>query len=476
MSLTPRAVFEAISRIPRVSYNEKAISNFLVLFAKDRGLKVVQDQFLNVVIFKPATKGYEYAPTVMLQGHMDMVGEKNVDSQHNFDKDPIELIERDGFLYANGTTLGADDGVSIAYMLSILDSKTLAHPALECVITVQEEVGLIGAMELDCSELKSTLMIGLDCGSEKETVITSSGGCRADIWVDTEREVVRSESLIITVKGLLGGHSGGLIDAQRGNSLKVLGQIAYWIANVTPFQIASIGGGFKENAIPREASMEFIYPLDKKEVIIDAIQIVKEELLQQYKAADPDLTITVEPSSATIVYDEVSSMKLVNLLYMLPYGPRYKNVDIVGHILGSSNIGVVEAIDDRVRIGLSVRSAQAFLTDVILKECAYLAKAEGVEFDVHSRYGGWPYEATSKLRQRLMETYEALRHQPLQLEASNGGLELGILKSKMPQLDIIGMGPDMFDIHTPNEHLDLASFDRTYEVLVKLLESLIQPL
>lgn len=473
---TPYQWFQVIAAIPRPSYHEQAISDFVVAFAKDRQYEVHQDAMKNVIVKAAASAGYEAAPSVILQAHMDMVAEKNDDSDHDFLTDPIELIEKSGILYANKTTLGADDGAGVAYMLAILDSDQLAHPPLECIFTVEEEVGLHGAAGLDLSSSVSELCIGLDSGGENITCITSAGGCRADIVVHTHRIKDELPTLKFSVRGLRGGHSGGMIDEQRANSIKVAGMVFYELLKSFDLYFVDLTGGLKDNAIPRECDLTVSYrPVDQA-AILERFEQLRTEIIAQYKSADPDLNLLATPGTATYHASQEDTRIVSTLLFLLPFGPVYKNVDIPGHVLASANVGVVTTVDGVVTFTLSFRAAQEFVLDIMLDQVDATCGLLGLSMERNSRYGGWPYVRESKFRNRLATIFKTMRGEAIQLEASHGGLELGILKSKLPILDIITIGPKMYDIHTPNEHLDLASFDRTFEVLTAVLASLNQPL
>ncbi len=463
--------FEKIAQIPHMSYHEQALSDYIVAFAKARNLKVIQDKAGNVVVFKPASSGYESAATTILQAHLDMVAEKNKSSNHDFLVDPIEIQIVDGEVYANQTTLGGDDGVGVAYMLAILDDDALVHPALECVFTVQEEVGLKGAMAFDASILTGVNFIGLDSSGESTTVVSSSGGSRSDVIVPVHFEINSAPVLEVFISGLRGGHSGGSIDLQRANSLKLAGILLYQLAKKHTLRLVAIDGGLKENAIAREATLQ-IACLEDTAGIIDSVHQITSELKAQYHSADPDLSITVHEIGAGRCMDEASTIRVANLLFMLPYGSLYRELAMDNLVVASSNYGVVTTDEENVSIHLSTRAAQAFVLNQILDQIALLAQLNSSVFTLVSIYGGWPYADNSPLRERLFKVYEELRHQPMSIEATHGGLEMGVFKGKLPHLDMISLGPITTDIHTPNEHFNLASFERTYEVLVHVIQDI----
>lgn len=465
--------FKQISQIPRASFKEEAIANYLVNFAKERDLKVIKDEHNNVVIFKHASEGYENHETVILQGHTDMVAEKNDGHEHNFDTDPIELIEKDGWLHANNTTLGADDGVAVAYMLAILDDKTLKHPPLECVFTVQEEVGLLGAVALDTSVLTGKKLIGLDSSGEHLTTISSTGGARGVLTYEYKYEKSYDNQLVIKVSGLKGGHSGQDIDKERGNAIKLLGQIYTKLFNELQLPLSSIHGGLKENAIPREGTLILGISEDKiekvKPIISELIMGIKDMLL----VSDPDFVLDYEINKKnTYTLSEEKSKEFSQLIQLLPYGYFHKSFIIEGLTLASMNIGTVRTNDQEIVFGLSLRSPQPFMMEDIKNTLRTTADLCHAELEFTSGYPGWNYDPHSQLRKTLLDTYKSIYNKDMILEATHGGLELGIFKGKMPELDIAAIGPIMHDIHTPDERLDIDSFKRVYVMLTSLLERL----
>ena len=334
--------FREISKIPRGSYNEKAICDYVENFAKERNIKYVRDKMHNIVLFKEATKGYEDHETVMLEGHMDMVCEKNNDSDHDFSKDPIELIEEDGFLHANKTTLGADDGVGVCYMLALLDDESLKHPALECVFTVQEEVGLNGAMGLDKSILKAKKMIGLDRGKEKIITVSCSGGRRA--VVEKELSYLKNESPCyqLYVGGLQGGHSGGVIHLERGNANVIMTRVYYHLSlNNIEFLLGSFKGGLKDNAIPRECVSVFASNDDFKK-IKEVVLKVENDLKEELKESDEHVFVRLEKvDSLNEVISVKESQDIISMMYLMPNGFMHKSLKMdLTNI--SLNMGVVE--------------------------------------------------------------------------------------------------------------------------------------
>lgn len=464
--------FEEISAIPRASFNEEAISNYIVEFAKERNLEVTQDAMFNVVIIKPASKGYENVPALMLQSHIDMVAEMNKGCTHNFDTDPLDLYVEDGFLKAKGTTLGADDGAGVAYMLAALDNDDLKHPRLECIFTVQEETGLTGADFLDTSNLQAKLCIGLDGSGEVETYVSSCGGVRGLLESDVERINANTKGLHLEVKGLLGGHSGGDIHLERGNANKILSIILKRALKEFPeLQIGNIQGGLKDNAITRESEASFI--VNEPNKFITWFEDIKKELLFQYKFSEPGLELNVVTQDVKTVVSSKDTYNIVTMLFMLPYGVIQKSMAIEDLVITSANIGTVNLVDSKISITVSLRATQSFVIENVMMDVSELSNLFGFEVTYSAKYPGWDFDEVSPLRKKTKEVYQKLRNSEMEEVATHGGLELGIWKDKLPELDIVSFGPIMFDIHTPQERLDLASFDRTYEFLEAVIESTI---
>ena len=459
--------FEEISKIPRGSGNEKEISNYLVNFAKKLGLEVIQDEALNVIIKKPASKGYENAPTVIIQGHLDMVCEKNKDTIHDFLKDPIELIVKEDSIYANGTTLGADDGTGVAYMLALLADPNAKHPALECVFTVQEEVGLFGALALKKEYFKAKRMINLDDGGETISCMSSAGGVRVNINKAYEKTTVSDPVYRLEVKGLHGGHSGGAINEERGNANRILARLLYVIDDV---QIVDFEGGDKDNAIPREATAIFATALTYDEVN-EKITALFNNIYKEYEGSDAGLYMVLEQAQANEALSKASSKDLLKFLLIVPNGLYHSSMQIEGLPTASANLASVH-IQDQIIIHCSLRGASASFIEDLENMVSILCESFNYEVEFTAGYPAWSYDAVSNLRETMKEVCLKMYGKELELIAVHGGLECGVFKTMIPDLEIATMGPIMFDIHTPQERLDLASFDRTFDFLKAILEQL----
>lgn len=463
--------FNEISKIPHGSYNEQAISNYLVNFAKQRNLKYIQDESYNVVIFKDASKGKENAGPLLLQGHMDMVCEKNKSSDHNFEKDALQLeIIDEEWLSAKGTTLGADDGVALAYMLAILDDDNLSHPALECCFTVEEETGLGGALRLDTSVFNARRMISLDGSGENRTSISSSGGCDVIQTLKVNYKDNKNPTYHLFVSGLLGGHSAGEIHKEKGNAIKLAARVLKHLTNSgIKLNVSKIEGGLKRNAIPRECEVFFSSELDLNTISHEVSNIYK-DIQKEYEYSDPGVLITIESSSLLQkVMDDESSNKLIDYLFLSINGFMHKSMAIEGLTLASLNIGVINTLENEVKIYDLVRSPMESHIDNIIDTIKTLASLFEIVVETDNRYPGWDFKADSKLREMMNEVLKERLDKELIQRATHGGLECGVFAGISKDMDIITYGPIMEDIHTPDERLNLPSFDKSYDVLTALI-------
>ena len=464
--------FEEVSAIPRGSGNEKGISDFLVAFAKERGLDVYQDEVYNVIIRKPASAGAENAPTVMLQGHIDMVCDKLGSVEHDFTTDGIDLVVKDGVLTANGTTLGADNGIAVALMLTVLNDDSIAHPALECVFTTDEETGLVGAETLDKSQISARTMINLDSEEEGVATVSCAGGVVVTYTCPIAREHKTGSTLTLDISGLLGGHSGSDIHLERGNGnlidrLMVAGEPA----------IVSFNGGTKDNAINRECKAVLVYA--DHAAAEAAAQIAKDiiaDVTAELEVFDPGFTCTVEIADDAEVeaMDQKSALALIRALRLAPNGVIRRNVATDGSVEVSSNIGVVAVTDDQIKILLSPRSSIKSLQDDVKDRIATLAEVLGFDVIFEYEYPGWSYVEHSPVREVFQESYRELFGTELRIESIHAGLECGLFADALPGLDAIAVGPQLYDVHTPDEHMELASFERFYVLLVDALRRLAQ--
>ena len=463
--------FKQISDIPRGSRNEKALSDYLVLFAKNHGYEYIQDEVYNVIINKPASPGYENSEPIILQAHIDMVCEKNKDVIHDFEKDPLELyVDDEGWLHAKGTTLGADDGQGVAYMLAILDDQSLPHPELQCTFTVMEEIGLFGAMALKKEYFHAKRYINLDSGGENETCVSSSGGARGVVRKKLSYKENINPCYRIEIRGLKGGHSAGCIHMERGNAIILAARVMEALcSNYEDICLNDFNGGMKFNAIPREADVSFSSAADPEKL--------KETAQGIFNAISKELQYSDENFKGNFVFidkvDKVLSKEetkqIIDFLYVIPNGLLHRSMAIEGLSVASLNAGVIGIENDQLFIDDLIRSAAISHGDVMIHQMEILAKAFHMKFDMSDRYYGWDYEKNSKLREILRDV---LKEKGIDMKeyATHGGLECGIFKGLLQDLDIITYGPISSGEHTPEEKLDLASFDRAYENLLEVLK------
>jgi dipeptidase D len=467
--------FEAISQIPRGSGNEKAVSDHVLAFARNLGYEAVQDELHNVIIYKPASPGCENRPAVILQGHLDMVNEKNAGTEHDFTKDPLRLYVDGDFVKARGTTLGADNGTAVAMCMALLEDKTLKHPALEMVLTTEEEVGMAGAMGLDAGLLSATRMINLDASEEKVVVI----GCAAGVTVDYALPAVWEgvpegmAAYTLTVTGLRGGHSGADIHKERGNALVILGCMLEALENDCDVRVAEISGGMKLNAIPREAEAKILVPAGQGEGLKSFIAKYHHMLGYMYHKTEPGLAITCAPSEVSArVLSRESVYKIINSLLLLPNGVLAMSQDMPGLVASSCNVGVLETGPDGVHISCFPRGATQYHVRITETQIRALSALTGAKTRFVQRSPAWAYNPDSALLKTVVECYERQNGGAPGVTALHAGLECGIFAEKMPGLDIVAMGPDTFDLHTPDERLSVPSLGRTWALLLKVLEVL----
>ena len=465
--------FEDISAIPRGSSNEKAISDYLVAFAKERGLWYHQDALHNVIIKKPASAGAEDKPAVMLQGHLDMVCEKLAGVDHDFEKDGIDLIVKDGVLTANGTTLGGDNGAAVALMLAVLDDDTLAHPALECVFTTQEETGLTGAAGLDKSLISARTMINLDSEEEGIATVSCAGGMRFTMTRPIARHTASGKLLTIDVSGLLGGHSGTDINKERQNGIILLARLINRVLHETGAQLASFAGGSKDNAIPREVCAVLVC----SDADIEKAQSIAEAMAADFAAElvpfEPDFKCTISAKDgAAEVLSEADAKAFISAICLAPNGVRRRNLKQDGFVVTSLNLGVARMDDTTASLVFAPRSSVASLQNYTT-DCLYLlAETFGFDCDIAGAYPGWSFAEESPIRDTFIASYRELFDADLKIEAIHAGLECGLFSDALPGLDAIAVGPTIRGCHTPDEYLPLDSFERFYSLLTDVLSRL----
>lgn len=466
--------FEEISQIPRGSGNEKQISDFLLNFAKELNLEVIQDDSLNILIRKPASKGYENCPGVILQGHMDMVCEKNKDVEHDFEKDPLGLRIVDDMIYANGTTLGADNGIAVAMGMAVLASNDLDHPSLEVLITSDEEAGMTGANGLDGSLLQGKYILNLDSEEEGYILVSCAGGNRTLITLPLTYNAVdeNKQGFLLEIKGLLGGHSGMDIVKQRANSNILMGRVLNTLG--VEFDLVEVNGGSKSNAIPRECEAKIVVNKDDVSTLKNNLVKVESILQNEFKTVDAGLKVELSETSVDKVFADDCKVKAIQLLNLIPNGIQTVSMDIEGLVESSSNLGVVVTVDDKMTFESTVRSSVATLRDNLNNKSKLVCDAVGANFASNGAYPAWEYAKDSKLEQLCIEVYEKLTGNKPIITAIHAGLECGLLLDKMEGAEAVSMGPNMFEVHTPNEHVSISSIKNVWDYLVVLLKSMNQ--
>ena len=469
--------FEAISAIPRSPRNEGAITEYILDFAKERGLWAHRDDILNVIVKKPGTAGYENSPPLILQGHTDMVCEKNSGVEHDFTKDPIKLVVDGDTLRADGTTLGADNGIACAMMLAVLDSKDIPHPPLECVFTSQEEIGLIGASKLDFGLLSAKAMINLDSGMERQFTVGCAGGIKATAKLPAQREPMPSGYVcrVLSARGLLGGHSGGDIHLQRGNANKLLARAFMGISARFGTRLVDMHGGAQDNAIPRECFATIALNPGDEANIRAYIAELEAEYRAELRVSDPGVCLALE--ECTEDCKEVLTAncvdKLLAIVLISPSGVIAMSLDIPGLVETSSNTAVVRTLEEGLlQVQFMVRSSVESRKYFVVERIRLLCKLVGAELDVSAGYPGWQYAPVSRLRDVAVEVYREIHGKDPLVEAKHSGLEGGIFVGGIPGLDCISMGPDLFALHSPDEHLNIPSLERTWILFKKLLSRL----
>ncbi|WP_036729608.1 aminoacyl-histidine dipeptidase [Peptoniphilus mikwangii] len=473
LNIEPKEVFKwfyEINQIPRCSGSEKRVSDFLVNFAKERNLEVFQDDVYNVIIKKPATNGYENSKPVIIQGHMDMVCVKEEDSDHNFDTDPIEMIVDGDFVKANKTTLGADDGIAVAYALAILDSNEYKHPALEVLITTNEETGMDGAAALKEGMLNGNMLLNIDSEEEGIFLVSCAGGSSMNVIFDIEREHFKGEALRITVRGLKGGHSGGEIIRQRANANKILSRLLSAVREVTELRIISLKGGAKHNAIPDSAKAEIL--VEEKELAIDTIEKLAVTIKNEYRVEDDGIVIDIESCENRDSYTKNLTDDFIDYSMIVPDGVISMSKDIEGLVETSLNNAVLFEKDNKIVYTTSVRSSTESELERVLDVLKISAKRCNAKTIESNRYPAWQFEEESILRDISIKTYEELFGSKATYSAIHAGLECGLLKKVLPNCDMISFGPEMHDVHSPKERVSISSTERMWKFTLKLLENL----
>lgn len=467
--------FEEICSIPHGSGNTGAICGYLEAFAGRHGLRCKRDASDNIIIWKDGSSGFSDAPPVILQGHLDMVCEKAPDCPIDMEREGLHLVCEGGFIRAEGTTLGGDDGIAVAYALAILEADDIVHPPLEVVLTSDEEIGMLGASALDAGALKARTMLNLDSEEEGYLLVSCAGGASVTARLPVSRENVSGAKLNLKLTGLLGGHSGVEIDKGRANACQALGRVLYSLYQHAPFRLVCAEGGQKDNAIPREAEASLIVG-QKTDIAIlsEQVQLLQDTLRDEYKTVDGGISLQINQGEYTEypAMTAESSRRVICALCGLPNGVERMSSDTPGLVQTSLNLGILTTSEDSVSLCYSVRSSVESEKHALVERLQCLTGALYGSTEISGDYPAWEYRENSPLRRLMSRIYaERYKKEPV-IQSIHAGVECGLFAGKLPGLDCVSFGPDILDIHTPNESLGIESVKRTWEYLLEILRRL----
>ena len=473
--LEPASVFgyfEKLCSIPHGSGNTKMISDYLVSFAKEHDLRYIQDELNNVILFGEASEGYEDHAPVIIQGHMDMVCEKDADCPIDFATDGLDVTHDGQWVFAKGTTLGGDDGIAVAYAMAILADKTIPHPPVEVIITVDEETGMYGAVGIDLSELKGKRLLNMDSEEEGIFTVSCAGGARANITLPASRHAVYGPCIRLTVDGLAGGHSGVEIHKNRANANKVMGEFMSMIQQKMPLCLTSLAGGSKDNAIPRTCTASMVAMGMDLEPINDIAATLQEKIRSEY--AEPDCVISADNIDALggNALSTQDTDKVIGLLCAAPNGVQAMCEGMPDLVQTSLNMGIAKLDAEGFQMSFSVRSSVNQEKLDVLGKLSDLAKMYDCQYSEAGHYPAWEYKADSQLRDLMVKIYREMFEAEPQVVSIHAGLECGLLGEKIPGLDSVSIGPNMQDIHTSREKLNIASVERMWKYLLQLLKEM----
>ena len=461
--LQPRAVFhyfEELCAIPHGSGNTKAVSDWCAAFAKARGLEYHQDALNNIIIIKEAAPGYEGAEPVILQGHLDMVCEKEPGCPKDLEREGLDLEVDGDFVTARGTTLGGDDGIAVAMALALLDAQDIHHPRLEVVLTVDEEVGMLGAAALDASPLRGRTLINLDSEEEGVFTVSCAGGNRTECVLPVKREPFPGTVLTVSVGGLTGGH--------RANANVLLGRCLRAVSARTELRLGEAAGGSKDNAIPTESRAQIV--VSDEAATRAALRELEANLRREYRTTDPELFLRAEPSQwEGSPMDQASTERAVCLLTCLPNGVQAMSGDIPGLVQTSLNLGILTTGAEELRACFSVRSSLGSQKEALKDRLTCLTQALGGRTQYSGDYPAWEYREESPLRDRMVQVFRERYGRAPKVEAIHAGVECGLLAGKIPGLDCVSIGPDLLEIHTPRERMSISSVQRVWAFLLEVL-------
>ena len=475
-NLQPKEVFyffEEICNIPHGSENEKKLSDYIVHFAQEKGLFCRQDGANNVLVKKAGTKGYETAPPVILQSHIDMVCEKNGNVDHDFETQGIKLMVEEGKIKAKGTTLGADNGIGAAYMLALLAADNISHPPLEAVFTTDEERGMHGAKAFDAGDLEGKTLINLDTEEEGEFVVSCCGGNRTIVSLPIvwEQGDFEASPYLLKITGLTGGHSGSDIHLQRASANKLMGRILFDIFSVYDSRMCRIDGGLQDNAIPREAEAVLLLKQQQLQAIEALLQRLNKIYAEEYEGVEENITLSLLPMREKVgqCFSKETTEKIISILLLLPYGVETMDMKLGNLVESSSNVGVVETTENTVHFHNAIRSSLESRKQLIADKIRLIAKLTNAQTVVKGEYPEWTFSKSSAITALCQQTYQELYQKQPVITYIHAGLECGIFAKKIPGLDMISIGPEIRGAHSPEERVDIASVQRVWEFLQKVL-------
>lgn len=463
--------FNEISRIPRGSGDMVKIADFCVDFAKKLGLSYVRDDANNVVIYKPASKGYESAQAVILQGHLDMVCQKTEDSEKDFSKDGIDLIVDGDFLKADGTTLGGDNGIAVAMVMAILEDNSLSHPAIEAVFTTDEEIGMVGALQLDMSLLKGKKMINLDSEEDDTATVSCAGGSDFEVTIPVKRVNMTGTKVSVAFKGLLGGHSGVEIHKGRANADIIAGRFLNKI-KALGYGIISVNGGDKSNAIPNFCRIELCVK-DASEFEKTAFLVIEEIKKEISDREDLICKTIIENVGEYEIFDGETAKNIVFSLVCIPDGVMSMSADIQGLVETSLNLGILKTEGEKIILHSALRSNKMSALMNLEDKLKVLFESFDCEIKTYGHYPAWEYNSNSRLQDLYTETYKEMFSKEPNVAAIHAGLECGVFAGAIKDFDCIAIGPNLFDVHTVKERLDIKSTENVYNLLIKMLEKML---
>jgi len=472
--LEPKAVFgffEELCALPHASRHTEAVSEYLVAFAKQRGLKYRWDEADNVIIWKDATPGYEDAPAVMLQGHKDMLIEKERTCARNTEQDGLDLFVDGDEIGAYGTTMGVDDGIGVAMMLAVLDDRYLRHGPLECLFTSDKEAGMQGVRSLDVSDLQARCMINLDSLEERVLTVSCSGSIRVVSTLPVKREAFDGKVCALMVDGLIGGHSGEDIHRGRANANHLMGRVLMELMDKTELRLLTVSGGAKDNAIPRDAAaLIAVADLEAAREAAGALAAVMEN---EYRATESKVRVRLFPTRSSFVpMDADSTRRAVTFLFCAPNGVQSMSAEVSDRVQTSLNFAQIYTEDDKVVSRFMIRSSINSQAGETARQVMALTRAMGGEAAIPTAYSAWQYRPSSHLREVMTDAFHTVYGAEPKIASLHTSLECGILSGKIPDLDCISIGPDVIDVHTPRERLRIASTWRTWALLRETLRRL----